>query len=132
MQFATKERLLERGCDRTYAVVEIPGLGQVRLRSMSEAEQSTFRQSLVRYDDKGSPHPVDPESHRRRLLAATICDGDGQLICVGCEEQLGQLNAATAARLATAAQRLCGMADEESTREGAGKNSGAGPGDSPS
>ena len=51
-------------CSRRYKTVSIDGLGEVRLRSLSERERSACEVGR-------------PEELRARLIAFSVCDSDG-------------------------------------------------------
>lgn len=64
-----------RSCGRRYDVVSIPGLGDLRLQSLTQAEMRAIRGSLRTKEGE-----VDKERFERLdqiLVAATVVDDDG-------------------------------------------------------
>jgi hypothetical protein len=75
---ATKEQLLSFGRNRRFLEEDVPGLGRVRFRSLTERERSEYELSI--YTSTGKPSPERMLSARLRLLAATLCDHEGNLL----------------------------------------------------
>lgn len=117
--------------DRKVEPVEVPEWGgTVFVRSMSSAERDAFEDASTGPDDK-----TNLKLYRARLVAATACGPDGQLMFTPSQASaLGAKAAAAVVRLFAAAQRLNLMGQygvEALKKNSAGTDSEGSPSGSP-
>ena len=59
-------------CKRRYANLDVPGVGMIRVQSMTERERAAIEQAIIKGDTAGTM--------RARVLAACMVDEDGRKI----------------------------------------------------
>lgn len=114
---------------RKYRTVPTP-VGEVRIRNLTEGEKSDFESGSLQADGKLSMAHV--RSQRRKLVALTVVDDQGQLVFSqpGDVDRLKNVDGAVTTAIFKAAREHCGFeVDELDATE---KNCGeAGESDSP-
>jgi len=65
--------------ERRYVTAKIPGVGSVRFRSLTAAEHLDLEQSFL--DSKGQPDLRKFKERTARMIARTMCDENGNLVC---------------------------------------------------
>ena len=75
--FITREQLLAKA-KRRYQEFEVPDFGKVRIRSLTERERSNFEADIQ--GSKGEYRRSKMIQARRRLIALTVVDGEGNLL----------------------------------------------------
>lgn len=82
--------------------------GQVHIRNLTEAEYAELSRDAMKKD--GKPNPQFASLHRRRLVAAVLCDPDGTPWFAPHESVgLADLDAGTVQTIYLAAVRFCGL-----------------------
>jgi|GEM_PF-3396406 len=113
LSLLTKEELFAKK-GRAFRVVELPGGGTVRIRSLKSAEISGWQASML--DPKtGEPCIKRQKQSRERLVALSLVDDNGTPI-IGKEDlpELDQLPNSIIGKIAVAAQELNGIDGDDS------------------
>ncbi|HET8684974.1 MAG TPA: hypothetical protein VFM54_24340 [Micromonosporaceae bacterium] len=99
--------------DRRYEEVECPEWGgAIRLRSLTGAERDAFEAQTVQ--QRGKDQRLNLLNVRSRLVVACAVDAEGQqLFSADDVRALGRKSAKALDRCFEAAQRLCGMSEED-------------------
>lgn len=106
-EYVSRADLLGRS-KRRYVDVPLPTGGKVRVRSLSEAERTEHEMSVL--DAKGDWKRSLAAQQRRRLIAVTVCDGEGSLLFSTRNlEEVARLDSADAAAIFDAAAKLSGL-----------------------
>lgn len=71
-----RETFLKSGNGRRFEIVEIPGLGRVKIRSLKEIERSTFEAET--FDDDGGFEHDALTTAKRRLVILCVVDNNGE------------------------------------------------------
>lgn len=77
-EFVTREQFLQFGSERIFDVVDVPGLGKVRIRSLTELERCRYETGHL--DAEGNIDDAKTLAGKRRLIVMCVCDGDGNPI----------------------------------------------------
>lgn len=98
----------EAATEREFVKVAVKGFGSFNIKVLFEDERFRFEQEIYGEDGEG------PEAFRKKLIAKTVCDEQGNLL-VGEDEEsrLGQINGRLAAALFTAAFEANGFNKED-------------------
>lgn len=114
MALLTKERFLA-SFNRRVQEVDTPA-GLVYIRNLTEAEYGELSRDAMKKD--GKPNPQFAGLHRRRLVAAVLCDADGTPWFSPHESVgLADLDAGTVQAIYLAAVAHCGLrAGEEAEK----------------
>lgn len=108
---ATRDILL-RAPVRRFKLVDIPGWGKFRVRSLTELERSRFEASIR--DKNGNVSPTKLIDLKCRLIVLCVVDADGnQLLTNGDIDQLRQQDSRYTNQLVTEIQSHCGISDED-------------------
>lgn len=75
-QLLTREQFLAGGNQRRFKVVRIPGLGDVKIRSLKEGERARYETDTL--DDDGETDREGLETAKRRLIIACVVDANGE------------------------------------------------------
>lgn len=75
--FITREQLTARA-KRRYLEFDVPHLGKVRIRNLTERERSRFESVLL--SNSGGLVKSKLENAKRRLIVETVVDAQGELI----------------------------------------------------
>jgi len=121
--YADKSQILAAN-KRRYADVSIPGVGTVRVRSLTERERSEYEAGFLDSDGKAT-NLVDGKV---RLIVLCVCNAEGQrLFSDADKEVLGGVDAVVTNALADICREHCGFTDADI--EVLAKNSEATPAD---
>lgn len=98
--------------ERRYTEIEIEDFGRIRLQSLSEREQADYDMSIL--DSKGRWSRRAASNARRRLIALTVVDADGNRVFHDSEiDALGELDGQIANAIYEAAEAHCGSAAKQ-------------------
>jgi len=101
----TREKLLAFGKKRRFETVSIPGLGDVRIRSLKELERSQFER-----DYQGTDNPDRQLEGKRALIAACVCNEDGEPLLTAADiAELAEHDGAFTGFLFDKCWKLCGF-----------------------
>ena len=85
--------------------------GPVHIRNLTEDEYGALNRDALK---NGKPNPAFNQLHRRRLVAAVLCDEEGRpWFKAGEADQLRQLGAGTVNAIYQAAVAHCGLGASE-------------------
>ena len=102
------KNLLLAANKRRYATIDVPGLGVVRIRNLTERERSAYECGFLRED--GS---TDLSDAKIRLIIATVCNKDGLLIFTDNDrEALEKIDGIITNAIAEASKKLSGITDD--------------------
>lgn len=109
-------------------VVPIPELGiTVVVRGMTGTQRDEFEASLV--VQRGRKRDINTSNIRGKLVAMCTFDDAGNRVFTDADvEQLAKVRADVLGRIATEAQRLCGLTDEDVDELGKSSSQVASPG----
>lgn len=109
MTFLSRDAILSAN-DTPTETVEVPEWGgSVRVQAMSGTDRDKFEASMV-----GKGNKPNLENFRAKLAAACIVDEDGTRMFAERDiTALGRKSAAALDRVATAAQRISGLSQED-------------------
>lgn len=95
---------------RRYVDVPIPGIGTVRIRSLTERERSEYEAGFLDGDGKAT-NLVDSKV---RLIVLCICNADGErLFSREDKPGISSMDAIVTNRLADVCREHCGFTDED-------------------
>jgi len=110
-RFANRDILL-RAPVRRFKVLDIPGWGRFRIRSISELERSRFEASIR--DKHGNVSPTKLIDLKCRLIVLCVVDVDGNPLLTNSDiEQLRQQDSRYTNALVDAIQEHCGITDTD-------------------
>ncbi|WP_437193566.1 hypothetical protein [Planctomicrobium sp. SH527] len=75
MALVTRDQFLSFGSKRRFKIVPVPGLGDVRIRSLKESERSAYEAERFTEGEIDSARTLDSKS---RLIALCVCDAEGE------------------------------------------------------
>lgn len=111
MSLATKEALLG-ATKRRYRTVPIEGVGEFRIRSLTERERSNYEASLL--SKSGGVVRDKMLTSRRRLIALTLVDESGNLLLSEEDvERLEDVDSSVTVMLWEAARDHCGFTEQD-------------------
>lgn len=97
---------------RRFAVVEIEGLGNVRIRSMTELERSRLEASIR--DKKGNLSSSRMVDLKCRMIVDSVVDENGNPLFTNRDiDQIRQQDSKVTNALVDAIQKHCGWSDED-------------------
>lgn len=109
--YVTRDAFL-RPLVRRFKDFEVPELGKVRIRSLTELERSKFEASCR--DKKGNLAPNKLLDLKCRMIVLCVVDGDGNQILANNDiEQLRQQDSRVTNKLVDEIQAHCGFSDED-------------------
>ena len=104
----TKDALLKAG-KRRVAKVDVPQIGEVYMRSLSEAEWSRYQQDSVDLDT-GKVTPAGLQTAKPRLIALVLADEAGERLFKNSDlQQIAEMDAKVVNRLYEACEAFCGV-----------------------
>ena len=105
-----------RPAARRYKTIDVPGLGLVRIRNLTEREKSIYEAGIL--GSKKIPTPAKLSRARSRLIcAAVVGDDDQPLFSEDDAPKLADMDGAASTALYQEIAEHCGMAEEESAEE---------------
>lgn len=110
-EFVTRDMLL-RPHPRRFTVVDVPGWGRVRIRSLTELERSRFEASIR--DKNGQVSNTKLVDLKCRLIVLCVVDGDGNQILTNADiDVLRNQDARVTNALVDAIQGHCGITSDD-------------------
>lgn len=97
---------------RRFATVSIEGLGNVRIRSLTELERSRLEASMR--DKRGNLNTTKQVEIKCRVIVAAVVDEEGNQVFTNSDiAQLGQQDSKITNELVEAIQAHCGWSDDD-------------------
>lgn len=75
MALVTRDQFLSFGSKRRFKTVPVPGLGEVRIRSLKESERSAYEAERFTDGEIDAERTLDSKS---RLIVLCVCDAEGE------------------------------------------------------
>jgi hypothetical protein len=109
----TREKLLSAALELPIERVDVPELGgYVHIKGMTGAERDAWESSLVK--GRGNKRRVDTTNVRAKLAVRCLVDESGKRLFENHEaDLLGTIRTDVLNRIYEAAQRVCGVSDED-------------------
>ena len=109
--FVTRDAFLQPK-QRRFHVVDVPGMGKIRIRSINELERSRYEATAL--DKKGNISSSKLVDMKCRLIVLAVVDGDGnQLFSNSDIGELQKLDSKITNTIVEAIRSHCGISDED-------------------
>ena len=100
-------------CKRRYQLIKVPGLGDVRIRSLTELERSTYEADFL-----SGATPEELIEAKRSLVILCVVDADGNpLLTTADIKALGEVDGAILGSLFTQCKEFAGIGTTEARLE---------------
>lgn len=105
----TREQLLQ-ATKRRFKILDVPHLGPVKIRSLTERERARFEADNLAVMDTEDTETEGLQLAKRRLIVLCVCDGDGNPILTPADvEALGDMDGAITGFLFDECKRFVGL-----------------------